>query len=121
MIIITLNQEEDVDNWLNDDQSKVNAILANIPDQAKATTLNKFSLDDLPILTLSETSDLDEVAFFDLVDKRIQPILSRVNGVAQVNLIGGEEREIRVSINAEKLDAYNLSILQVQQQILGSN
>lgn len=121
VIIITLNPEADVDYSLNDAQRKVNAILADLPDEAKAPSLNKFSLDDLPILTLSATSDLDEVAFFDLVDKRIQPILSRVNGVAQVNLIGGEEREIRVSINAEKLDAYNLSILQVQQQILGSN
>src|SRR5690606_11684954 len=60
-------------------------------------------------------------AFYDLVDKRIQPVLSRVPGVAQVNLIGGQEREIQVSIDAAKLQGYGLSILQVQQAILTSN
>jgi HAE1 family hydrophobic/amphiphilic exporter-1 len=121
VITITLNSGTDVDLALNDAQRKVNSMLSDLPDDAKTPSLNKFSLDDLPIITLSATSNLDEVAFFDLIDKRIQPTLSRVTGVAQVNLIGGEEREIRVSINADKLEAYNLSILQVQQQILRSN
>ncbi len=121
VLVITLNAGTDVDLALNDAQRKVNSVLSDLPDDAKTPSLNKFSLDDLPIITLSATANLDEVSFFDLMDKRIQPRLSRVSGVAQVNLIGGEEREIRVSIDATKLEAYQLSILQVQQQILGSN
>ncbi|MCD8540763.1 MAG: efflux RND transporter permease subunit, partial [Leadbetterella sp.] len=74
-----------------------------------------------PILTLSATAELDDAAFYDLIDKQIQPILSRVPGVAQVNLIGEQEREIQVNIDASKLEGYGLSILQVQQGILGSN
>ncbi len=121
VIIITLTSNADVDLSVNDAQRKINAILSELPDDAKTPSLNKFSLDDLPIMTLSATSKLGDAEFFDLMDKRIQPMLSRVNGVAQVNLIGGEEREIQVNLNADKLEAYNLSILQVQQQILGSN
>src|SRR5690606_32411790 len=48
-------------------------------------------------------------------------IESRVNGVAQVNLVGGHEREIQANMNAAKLEAYNLSALDVQQIILNSN
>src|SRR5690606_849721 len=59
--------------------------------------------------------------FYDLMDKQIQPLLSRVNGVAQVTITGGQEREIQVNMNAAKLEAYNLSPLQVQQAILASN
>ncbi len=40
--------------------------------------------------------------FFDLVDKKIQPLLSRVPGPAQVNLVGGEEREIQENISRRK-------------------
>src|SRR5690606_25039127 len=76
---------------------------------------------DLPIMTLSATADMDEASFYDLLDKQIQPSLSQVKGVAQVNLAGGREREIQVNIHADKLQAYGLSILQVQQEILSAN
>ena len=121
MVIIELNSGTDVDYALNDAQRKVNAILSELPDDAEAPSLAKFSLDDLPILSLALTGNLDGAEFYDLVDKRIQPVLSRVPGVAQVNLIGGEEREIQVSIDAGKLEGYGLSILQVQQAVLTSN
>jgi len=121
LVIIELRAGANVDLALNDAQRKINAMLSQLPDDAEAPSLNKFSFDDLPILTLSATAELDDAAFYDLIDKQIQPILSRVPGVAQVNLIGGQEREIQVNIDATKLEGYNLSILQVQQAILGSN
>ncbi|MBO9657464.1 MAG: efflux RND transporter permease subunit, partial [Chitinophagaceae bacterium] len=58
---------------------------------------------------------------FDLMDKRIAPVLSRVQGVAQVNLIGGQEREIQVNIDATKLQGFGLSLGQLQNIILTSN
>lgn len=121
VLVITLNSGADVDLALNDAQRKVNAVLADLPDDAKAPTLAKFSLDDLPIITMSATSQMPEAEFYDLVDKRIQPIISRVEGVANVTLIGGQEREIQVNLDADKLEAYNLSPLEVQQVILTSN
>lgn len=121
LVIVELNSEADVDLSLNDAQRKINAILADLPDDVDPPSLAKFSLDDLPIVTLSATSDMDGATFYDLIDKRIQPTLSRVNGVAQVNMIGGQEREIQVNLNSSKMEAYGLSALQVQQAILSSN
>lgn len=120
-VVITLNSGTDVDLALNDAQRKVNAILSELPDDAEAPSLNKFSLDDLPVITMSATSTMDDASFFDLMDNRIVPSISRVSGVAQVNIIGGREREIQVSIDDNKLQAYNLSLLSVQQTIQGSN
>ncbi len=120
-VIITLNSGTDVDYSLNDAQRKINAILKDLPEDIDPPSLNKFSLDDLPIMTMSASANMDEAAFFDLMDKRISPILSRVEGVAQINLIGGQEREIQVSIDAGRLEGYGLSLLQVQNAILSSN
>ena len=120
-VIITLNSGTDVDYSLNDAQRKINAILKDLPEDIDPPSLNKFSLDDLPIMTMSASANMDEAAFFDLMDKRISPILSRVEGVAQINLIGGQEREIQVSIDADRLEGYGLSLLQVQNAILSSN
>ncbi len=121
LVIIQLTSEADVDLALNDAQRKVNAILSDLPDDVDPPSLAKFSMDDLPIVTLSATANMDASSFYDLIDKRIQPTLSRVPGVAQVNLIGGQEREIQVNLRADRLEAYGLSLLQVQQAILTSN
>jgi hydrophobic/amphiphilic exporter-1 (mainly G- bacteria), HAE1 family len=120
-VIITLNSGTDVDYALNDAQRRINAMLKDLPEDVDPPSLNKFSLDDLPIMTMSASGKLEEAAFYDLMDKRIAPVLSRVEGVAKVNLIGGQEREIQVSIDADRLDGYGLSLLQVQNAILSSN
>lgn len=121
IVIITLTDDADVDYAMNDAQRKINAIIGDMPESMKTPSLNKFSFDDLPIVTLSATSDLDAAAFYDLMEKRIQPTISRIDGVARVTMLGGQEREIQVNVDASKLEAYNLSILQVQQAVLASN
>jgi HAE1 family hydrophobic/amphiphilic exporter-1 len=121
VVTITLNDKANVDLSLNEAQRKVNSILADLPVDVKTPSLNKFSLDDLPVITMSASAKMDDAAFYDLIDKRIAPIISRVTGVAQVNLVGGQEREIEVSLDAGKLQGYGLSVLQVQQSILTSN
>ena len=121
VVVVQLTNDANVDNTLNEAQRKINAIRADLPDDAKEPSLSKFSLSDLPIVSIGVTSNLSAQELYDLVDKKIQPELSRVPGVAQVNIIGGRKREIRVSIDAKKLEGYGLSIAQVQQLIVASN
>jgi HAE1 family hydrophobic/amphiphilic exporter-1 len=120
-VSITLTSNADVDISLNDAQRKINAIISDLPDDAETPSLTKFSVSDLPIMSIGANGKMDEVAFYDLIDKKIAPILSRVQGVAQVNIIGGQEREIQVNLDAVKMQGYGLSIPQVQQNILSSN
>ncbi|KFC21155.1 efflux RND transporter permease subunit [Epilithonimonas lactis] len=122
VIMVQLNTGADVNYALNDAQRKVNAILADLPEDADPPSLQKFSLDDLPIMTLSISSNkLNNKDLYDLLDKKIEPIFSRVNGVAQVDLVGGQEREIQVSLDEKKMQGYGLAIADVQQAILSSN
>lgn len=121
IVMITLNDGADVNFLLTDAQRKINAILKDLPDDVDPPSLNKFSLDDIAIMSLAVTSNLTEKELFDLLDDKIQPIFARINGVAKVDMLGGEEREIQVSVDAEKLEGYGLSIGQVQQVIAQSN
>ncbi|RNI28346.1 efflux RND transporter permease subunit [Rufibacter immobilis] len=121
IITIQLNQGTNVDLSLQDAQRKINAILANLPEDADPPTLNKFDFDDLPIIKMGATANMPATEFFDLIENKIKPELSRVPGMAQIKILGGSEREIKVNIQAEKLEAYGISILQVQQKIKNSN
>ncbi len=122
VVMVTLNSDANADLALNDAQRKINAIEKDLPDDVDPPSLTKFSLSDLPIITAGVTSDkLTEKDLYDLLDKKIEPVLSRVTGVAQINLIGGQEREIQVSLDPVKLKGYGLSVPQVQQAVLTSN
>lgn len=121
VVMIQFTDDVDVDYALNDAQRKINAIRSDLPEDAEEPSLSKFSLSDLPIITMGITANLTEAELYDLVDQRIQPELSRISGVAQVNIIGGQEREIRVNLDREKLEGYGLTVPQVQQMIAASN
>ncbi len=121
LVTIQLNPGTDVNLALQDAQRKVNAVLSSLPDEAQTPSLGKFDISDMPIMTIGVTSDIKSTDFYDLVKQRVEPSLSQIKGVAQVSLQGGEEREIRINVNPEKLKAYKLSILQVTQAIANAN
>jgi HAE1 family hydrophobic/amphiphilic exporter-1 len=121
VVIITLNSGADVNYLVSDAQRKVNTILNDLPDDVEAPSINKFSLDDIPIMNLTVTSSLSEKELYDLLDQKIQPVFARIDGVAKVDMIGGEEREIQVSIDPLKVQGYGMTINQIQQTIAMSN
>ena len=121
VVMITLNTGADVNFLLTDAQRKINAVVNDLPDDAKTPSLSKFSLDDVAIMNLSVTSNLTEKELYDLLDQKIQPVFARINGVAKVDMVGGEEREIQVKVFPEKLTGYGLTINQVQQILAASN
>jgi hydrophobic/amphiphilic exporter-1 (mainly G- bacteria), HAE1 family len=121
VIVIELRNEANVDLALQDAQRKVNATLSNLPDDVKTPSLGKFSFDDLPIINLGISAKMNATELYDLVTQRLQPNLAKIPGVAQTNIIGGEEREIRINVNRNKLEAYKLSLPQLVQLIKNSN
>lgn len=121
VVMITLNSGSDVNFLLTDAQRKINAVINDLPEDAKTPSISKFSLDDVPIMNLSVTSKLSEKELYDLLDQKVQPVFARISGVAKVDMIGGEEREIQVSVLPEKLQGYGITVNQVQQIIAASN
>lgn len=122
MVTVELKYGSDVDVIMQDAQRKINAVIAYLPEQAKEPSLGKFSLDELPIMRIGVTAEkLTPLELNNLVNNYLQPELARIEGVARVDMIGGEEREIKVNVNADKLRTYNLSLLQVSQTIAGAN
>jgi len=121
VVIIQFNNEADVDFALNEAQRKINAIRSDLPDDIEEPSLSQFSLSDMPIVSMGITANLTQSELYDLIDQKIQPEFSRIQGVAKVNIVGGQEREIRVNLDQYKLEGYGLTIPQVQQVISTSN
>lgn len=104
-----------------DAERKINQIKSTLPDDADDPVVNRFNTDEIPVLRISVSADMSEPQLYDLIDQKIKPLLSNVAGVGTVRLIGGNEREIQVSLDNDKLQAYNVSSAQVNQIIANSS
>jgi HAE1 family hydrophobic/amphiphilic exporter-1 len=120
-VTIEFTQSANIEVALQDAQRKVNAAQARLPKDARAPILSKIALDEIPVVRMGATSNLPSREFYQMLKDQIQPRLSKLDGIGQITLLGGEERQIRINLDAQKLRAYGLSVLQVTQAIKASN
>lgn len=121
IVTVELKSNVNVTNAQRDAERKINEIKSLLPEDADDPVVRKFNTDELPVLRVSATSHLSEPELYDLVDNKIKPVLQNVEGVGMVSLIGGNEREIRVTLDNDKLQAYGLSSAQVNNILASSN
>lgn len=121
LVTISLKTGTKLDKALRDAQRKINAIRSDLPEDVKEPSISDFSLADIPIMTIGAVANMGETEFYDLIDHEIKPALERIPGVAQVSLVGGNERQIEININKDRMEAYGLSILDISNVLINSN
>lgn len=117
-VVITFSDSTDVDSAANSVSQAVAAIRGTLPDGAQAPVVQKFDPNATPILTLSllggSAPPAQVTAFAEDV---LVPRLERVDGVADVSVTGGPERQVQVLLDPARLQSYNLSPGRVTQAI----
>jgi hydrophobic/amphiphilic exporter-1 (mainly G- bacteria), HAE1 family len=121
IIVVSLKLKANVDLALQDAQRRVDIEKSQMPEGVLDPMVTKISMSDLPVINIGATANSDPTKFYDIMKYRIKPALSRIEGVGDVTIIGGDEREIRVNLNASRLETYNLSSVQILQAIMSSN
>ncbi|OQY73807.1 MAG: acriflavin resistance protein, partial [Ignavibacteriales bacterium UTCHB3] len=121
IVVVEFEQSANIDFALQDAQRRINQVLAKLPDGVDPPTLMKIALDEIPILRIGATSKLPSNEFRTFLNDFVKPKLAQVKGVAQINFIGGDEREIKILLNEEKLRSFNLPISTVATIIKASN
>lgn len=98
-----------IDNKVNDLTTAVNRIRNDLPEDIDEPIVNKtsFSSDRVMLISLSGP---DLVALKVFADNIMIPRFQRITGVGSVDIDGGTEREIRISIDPNKLESYGLNI-----------
>jgi len=121
IVFIEFELGTDIDVAATDVKDKIDQIKINLPKDAEDPTVLKLDLNAQPVVTMAISGNRSVASVYQIVDDVIADELGRVSGVASVDVLGGKEREILVSVDQQKLDAYNLSIMQVIQAIAGAN
>jgi len=121
LVVIIFKSSADMEKATDNATMKVRNIEYLLPTDARTPIISNFSMSDIPIIRLGVTANMPATELYDLVKNKVKPMVSTINGVSQVDMLGGEEREVRINIDNEKLKAHHLSILQVTEAIRMAN
>ncbi len=121
VVTIEFSNSADIEKALQDAQRKINEVSDRFPDEAKAPVISRFALDEVPVLRIGATSSLPDAEFYQMLKNDVKPVLSSVNGVGQVYLAGGREREIRVNVDLQRLQSYGLTLPEVLKVVGKAN
>jgi len=112
----------DTDRATNDVRNAVSQIRQELPQDVNDPIVQRLEFAGGPIMTyavVSERRSVEELS--DLTDRTIARALLQVPGVAQVNRLGGVDREIRVNLNPKRLQALGITATDVNNQIRAFN
>jgi len=120
IIIIEFSLSKDVDVANQEVKDKIDAILNDLPDASESPIIQKVDIRAFPIIDIVLSGDLDPRELYRIADKTLKDRFSQIQGVARVDITGGQEREIRVIL--ENKDVYeNLISMPQLLQILAAH
>lgn len=117
IIIANLKYGTDLDKTMQDAQRYIDNIRKDLPQDILSPVMSKVSPNDLPIMSISVTSKLPATEFYQKLKDDYLPQIQQIKGVAEITVLGGEEREIQVKINQDKLKLYKISMVQIFEAI----
>jgi len=117
IIIANLKYGTDLDKTMQDAQRYIDNIKKDLPKDIQNPVMSKVSPNDLPIMSVSATSDLKPTDFYQKMKDDYLPQIQQLKGVAEITILGGEEREIQIKVDKEKLKLYKLSLYQVVEAV----
>jgi multidrug efflux pump len=112
VIVLQFNLSLNIDVAEEEVQSAINASQSYLPSNLPTPPVySKTNPADAPVLTLAITSDsipLSQVE--DLVDTRLSPKISQLNGVGLVSISGGQKPAVRIRANPVALSSYGINL-----------
>ena len=112
----------DIDRALNDVKDQIAKIRTDLPRTIDEPIVSRVDIEGLPIVTYAASApgmSVEQLSWF--IDDTVARDLQSIHGVGEVKRFGGVDREIRVSLDPEKLLALGVTAAAVNEQVRADN
>jgi hydrophobe/amphiphile efflux-1 (HAE1) family protein len=120
-ITCTFVLERDIEGAAQDIREKVAAAINRLPRDTLPPIITKEDPQSDPIMTLLVSGPMSRRELTEIADKQVRRLIQTVDGVGSVDLNGGQGRQVRVLLDAQKLTSHNLTVLDVRSALQREN
>src|SRR5213082_760895 len=120
-ITCTFVLERDIEGAAQDIREKVAGAIDRLPRDTLPPIITKLDPQSDPILTLLVSGPVSRRELTEIADKKVRRAIQTVDGVGSVDLNGGQGRQIRILLDAQKLTAHNFTVLDVRDALQREN
>ncbi|MDP3231288.1 MAG: efflux RND transporter permease subunit [Myxococcales bacterium] len=106
-----------LDRAVQETRDKVSAVQQLLPKDADLPKVARIDFGAAPIVTYAVSAEMKSAQLRQLLKDKLEPALAQLDGVAQVKIIGGDVREVRVDIDLDKAKAAGIAPAQVAERI----
>src|SRR5688572_2108169 len=121
MVGLELRLEVDPQAATAEVREKVAAIRYKLPQEIEDPTIQRFDVAALPIMVYAVGSAQPSDVTRRQVEDDLKPLLEQIDGVAAVEVNGGEVREIQVDLDPRRLEALGLPVVLVVEKLAAEN
>lgn len=121
IIIIEFKLAKNVDVANQEVKDKVDQILNDLPGAAEKPIIQKVDIRAFPIIDVILSGDVDPRELYHIADKTLKDRFSQIQGVAKVDITGGQEREIRIVLDNKEIYQNLISMPQLLQILAAHN
>ena len=119
VVTIQFELTKDLDEATNDVRDKIGAL--NLPAEVEKPVVKKLGGAGAVISLFIASEGNDTSSLMRLADEKLKPQLQIIKGVGEVNILGYQDREIRIFIDPFLLNKYNLTPADVSSIVQKQN
>ncbi|MDQ3256627.1 MAG: efflux RND transporter permease subunit, partial [Acidobacteriota bacterium] len=120
-VFVTFLLEKDADVAAQEVRDKVNLVVPDLPETAEEPIVQKLDTDAAPVLRIAVSAPRSLREVTDIADDQIKDRIESINGVGQVEVVGGAEREIQIWVDPDKMRSYNVTIGEIAAAVRTQN
>ncbi len=121
LITIEFEYGTNMDEAINDVRSILDMQRNYLPEECDNPVVFKFSADMMPIMFISANSDVSSKALYKILEDKVANPINRIDGVASTSISGAPQREIQISTDPNKMQAYGITVEQIANLISMEN
>lgn len=121
IVLLQFDLRKDIDIANQEVKDRVDRILNELPGNSERPIISKFDITERPIIDIVLTGPVTPIELYDLADLELRDRFSQIDGVTNVELRGGQKREIIVELNEKTVFSNYISLPQLSNIIAAYN
>lgn len=115
--VLKFEMDTSLDEATNAVRDRIGAVKGKLPSSVEEPVIQQLDIGALPVMVVAISSPGGVNETRHLADTRLRPQLEQVEGVGSVEILGGQDREVQVNLDLDKMRALGVAFDQIAQRI----